>query len=145
MSRIFVAVLLPLAAVLSYGALNKAPLETARRPAPPEIEASETSDAPDVVTRLRMSLSAYDGNPSAELAEHVFAAFSAIDERLADLRTRAAASAGGTRAELVIERIELERERAAQMERFAEATQAGSEVTQARDDVGIRYANFADE
>ena len=139
MFRKSAAVLLLLAAVLGCVALTKSPLEPVRRTALTAVEWAATTEAPDVVSRLRMSLAAFDGNPSPEMAYVVMEAFSAMDEHLEDLKERAEFSSGGVRAELVIERIELERERATQMQRFSHAS---AQVTESAEDEadGLRYA-----
>lgn len=139
MFRKFATVLLLPGAVLGYAVLTNSALEPVRRTAQSAGEWVAATEAPDVVSRLRMSLSAFDGNPSTELAYVVMEAFEAVDDRLADLQERAAVSTGGLRAELVIERIELERERAAQMQRFSDASAQVIESGEDESD-GLRYA-----
>lgn len=121
MSRKCAIVVILLVAAVGLGSWTSADVELPRKSAVIGSITLDRNEAPDVASRLRHTLAAYLGDPSAELAEHVIEAFSAVNEHLADLRQRAAGSTGGLRAELVIEQIELERERDKQMERFSEA------------------------
>lgn len=128
-----------LAVALGTGLFRKAPAEPVRRSV--SLVVPNTVPAPDVLSGLGVALSAYREHPSSELAEHVRVAFAAIDARLADLRQRAAASSGGPRAELVIQSIELERERDAQMRRFSEANAqaAAGDLRQNGEEDGLRF------
>lgn len=80
---------------------------------------------------LKRVLAAYEWEPTGERAVDVWTAFAAIDSQLAKLKEEVSRKAGGARAEAEIQRIELQRVRNEQMERFAKA--------QAR----IRYAQVA--
>lgn len=73
---------------------------------------------PDVSSRLKAALAAFEGEPSPTMAMAVLDALATFDRQLAELRQRAGNSTGGLRAELEIRRIELERERDLQLQRF---------------------------
>lgn len=112
------------AAVLTSGVLESTPGEVASRSAGlVQPNFFEGASKPDAVSRLRTALNAFDRTPSIALAGDVVEAFAALDDHLAELRTKAAKSAGGLRAELEISRIELERERDLHLERFHQASE----------------------
>jgi hypothetical protein len=70
---------------------------------------------------LLRTLDGYERKPTAEVASAARDAFARIDSQLAALKRQAAESLGGARAEAEIDRLELQRWRDAQMERFSGA------------------------
>ncbi|HEY2341560.1 MAG TPA: hypothetical protein VGH90_00960 [Chthoniobacteraceae bacterium] len=70
---------------------------------------------------LVRTLEQYERRPTPELIAAAWEAFARIDSQLSALKRQVAESLGGARAEAEIDRIELQRWRDAQMERFSGA------------------------
>ncbi len=131
------------AVVLGWGLLPDRGATQKALPTPIVINAPSPESAAEVLSRLRATISIFAARPSAELGDYVLDAFTDLEYRLVELRHRAAASAGGTRAELVIQQIEIERERDAQVQRFAavNARLGMSVIRQRGERDDLRYAS----
>ncbi len=103
---------------------------------PPPNVIVRTADLQGEDTQLERVLAAYEWEPTGERAVDVWNAFASVDTRLAALKVEVAQRVGGPRAEAEIERIELQRVRDTQMERFVRTQER---VKQAR----VAFNNLA--
>lgn len=111
-------------------ACRKTPTALQENPMSTPIVLASQPEKPGGIKLLSRAIAAYERQPTGERAVEVWMAFADIDAELSKLKREVARRVGGARAEAEISRIELQRTRDQQMERFAK-TQARMENARA--------------